>query len=107
MESLFNIGERVVCVDSSNHCTIDNSVPPPLIEGKTYPVKANQVCSCGIISIDVGLKSNIEISVCNCGRYTVTKQWFVNQNRFIPIDKDILMEEEIRDALLNYLKVKM
>lgn len=86
MESLFSIGDRIVCVDSSdstNH----------LIEGKTYNALGVDVCrDCGKPTVNVG------VGVVN---------GFWHQDRFVPLDFDEYTNEAVRESLNESIKVKL
>ena len=106
MEALFSIGQKVVCVDSKDYMPHVPGVHAPLIEGKTYPVKSMKGCVCGNVLIDVGLPPNPpNYSVtCDCGYKHVNElRWLVEQTRFVPLDDDRAMDEQIRESLNQHL----
>ncbi len=93
MESLFTIGQKVVCL---------NSKETDLIEGKVYTVMAIGQCKCGHINLDVGLRlnPNTHVSWCSyCNHEEETFIYWFNQFRFAPVDTDRALENEIHEAL--------
>lgn len=88
MNALFEIGQKVVCVDSSGQSRIT--------EGKTYTVKNAHCCKCGFVRIDVGVASNDDECL-HCDNKTGACIYF--QTRFVPLDADHQLEEEIHEAL--------
>ena len=79
MEHLFSIGDKIVCVDSTG------TARPYLIEGKVYTVIGLKKCEfCPINMVNVGVGS-----FDNC--------W--HENRFVPLEADSQLEEEIHNAL--------
>jgi len=99
MESLFSIGQKVVCVDSK--ATSFRGVDSNLIEGKSYIVSGVMRCKCGRGGINVGLTTNY--TVCKCGA-EFDGAWH-NQNRFIPLDFDKAADEAIRESLNESIRV--
>lgn len=79
MKALFNINQRVVCVDSSGE--FDDNSPLDLIEGKTYTVARYYQRDIVFGVMMVGCK----------GAY--------DQNRFVPIQVDHQLEEQIHEAM--------
>lgn len=103
---MFRVGQKVVCVDAGSR--IIGAIMPSLVKGKMYTVIGiyKNPC-CGMISIDVGLKSNILLQGCICG--SVFNNWHRcvhNPNRFRPIDEQFgeriasEIEEEINQEEL-------
>lgn len=96
MESLFNVNDKIICVDSSGQLH--------LIEGKSYTVKNIHRCKCGHVRIDVGnggcgneCKSCIaDVGAC-----------IYYQTRFIKPDTDAALSDQITEALNEDLKVKL
>jgi len=87
MKSLFSVGDTVVCVDSKKQ---------PLIEGKTYTIKGISVCKCGRVRVDVGDESDPH----DCaGCYGNIGTCIYYQTRFVPLDTDHALENEIHEAL--------
>lgn len=108
MEALFSVGQKVVCVDSTSK---KSNLCPPLIEGKVYIVEGIRVCYCGYPSLDVGLlKPNDMLFItcekpkCRCIFY-IPNVWHVSQYRFVPLDDDRAIDEEIRESLNLHSKV--
>jgi hypothetical protein len=101
MESLFTIGQKVVCVDSKGHNT-------NLIEGKTYTIqgiRANECC--GVIVVNVGVNYNYERTKCGgCGGFYSPADGYKRQTRFVPLDTDRELDEAIHEALKESLKIK-
>lgn len=105
MKALFEIGQKVVCVDSKPI----TGPPPPLIEGKEYVIMALNECKwCGHITVDVGLTSYKIAHLCSACHCLWAKQdnthWCV-QTRFVPLDFDRQADEEIHEALRESLKI--
>jgi len=64
----FNIGDRVLCVDTNNYVN-SCSNNPPLVKGREYIVYGIKYCiSCGVQVLDVGLLTDrTGASICICG----------------------------------------
>lgn len=96
MNSLFEIGQKVVCVDSAypRHVT-------PLVEGKVYTVNGITRCSCGTIDLDIGTPNPSETNqlLCKCGAIVFSNNWTHWQGRFVPLEFDRQAEEAIHEAL--------
>lgn len=92
MKALFEIGQKVVCVDSKGHNT-------ELIEGKTYTIRGikRRDC-CGVFVVDVGVFGNYKRGRCACG-CCFKYDGYKNQTRFVPLDFDRQADEEIHQAL--------
>ncbi len=97
-ESLFSIGQKIVCVDSSG-CS-------ELTEGASYTVTSVLKCAgCGITGVSIGLdaRQKYEALRCKCGTRNVhpqpTNEIFFKQTRFVPIEFDRYTEEEIFESL--------
>lgn len=95
MESLFNIGDEVICIDAKWH----DRFPRPLIEGKKYKVKYIDGCSCGIVGISFGQVNPYGAIRCKCGIVMYTNFWFYTQNRFVKPETNYQLEEEIFEAM--------
>lgn len=107
MESLFTIGQKVVCVDSSH--VNKHLIAAPLVEGKTYTVVGIKPCSCGQVGVNVGIRSGVMgQAICRgCeGIIETGYTWWHNQNRFVPLDADRELDEAISEALKESLKIK-
>lgn len=102
MNSLFEIGQKVVCVDSKSRS--NNGLQNQLIEGKQYTVLSMINCSCGDVGIDVGLSGFG--SICSCGAKYAGKI-YCSQTRFVPLDFDRQADEAIHEALKEDLKIKI
>ncbi len=95
MDVLFEIGQEIVCVDASTTL----GVKAPLIEGNQYTVKGFFGCTCGCISVDVGIRSFSGTLVCTkCStRHETNDAWYFKQSRFAPLSHtdnvNELMEE--------------
>jgi hypothetical protein len=107
MEALFSIGQRVVCVDSTDHHPEIEGLFPPIIEGKTYPVKDLKQCVCGLIFLDVGLAECTYLNLvftCSCSfQHQGERRFLCEQTRFVPLDDDRVMDEQIRESLNLHL----
>ena len=102
----FRVGQKVVCVDSSKGRK--NREYPPLVEGKSYKILAIQQCTCGSVTVDVGLTSNVlGDSYCFCcdRRTNRDYKFWPKQTRFVPIDWDEQADEAIRESLNESLKI--
>ncbi len=104
MKALFEIGQRVCCVDSGN-CGNPNGKSQLLIEGKCYTVKGINQCICGSIGIDVGLTNSDDRTICLCSH--IENGIWHNQYRFIPLQTDGELEDQIRESLNEHLRVKI
>jgi len=98
MKALFELGQEVVCVDAK--CNRPHLIPVPLVEGNYYRITAMRVCSCGQVTVDVGIKSITQFGCCpKCSmRVEQFGSWWFNQSRFAPIDhiKEI---EKLKESL--------
>lgn len=99
MESLFSVGQKIVCVDSVYNCGFKS----PLIEGKTYTVLAIFSCVCGAVDLDVGTRNPSDHLRCSCGHITENNRWLHNEMRFVPLDTNSQLEEEIHQAMKGNL----
>ena len=60
-----------------------------VLTGKIYNLIDKKVCSCGVHSVDVGIRfdsSKLNRVICICGEYNFTDVAWKLANRFIPID---------------------
>lgn len=102
MESLFSVGDKVICVDS--HGTNG------LVEGKKYTVKGiHKTSCCGVIEINVGVVGNPSaIHRCSkCRGESNAPVGYKLQTRFIKPDTDAALSDQITEALNEDLKVKL
>lgn len=103
MESLFSVGQKIVCVNS-------REVEGWLTEGKTYEVTACVKCPhCGEVGVTLGHPADGARVV--CGKTGHRYQFENNelgfkQGRFIPLDFDRQADEIIHQALKEDLKIK-
>lgn len=94
-QSLFNIGDRVTCINSKGCEDI-------LTEGKSYEVKAMSACRCGRINVHIGkyIDMNKETSWCSfCGHEEETNIRWLYQYRFIKSESNHQLEEQIHESL--------
>jgi hypothetical protein len=95
----YSIGQKVVCIDSSEW--IPFRKPYPIIEGQTYVVQDLSYCNgCGDQVIDVGFYIGGKVGHCKCGCHSLkpSEMWFFNSKRFVPLD-----EYEKSDKLVSEL----
>lgn len=90
MESLFSVGDKILCVDSSD----SNGY---LVEGKAYKVLEIGTCACG--------QSICSVTTVGIGVGISDGHW--HQTRFIKPDTDKAMEDQIFEALKEDLKIKI
>lgn len=98
MKALFEIGQKVVCVDSKGNF----GVPSGLIEGKKYSITGIRGCKCGVVGITVGVpEKHFKTMSCSCGRDLgkVLPERTFSQHRFIPTQSDEELSEQIRESL--------
>lgn len=101
MNALFEIGQKVVCVDSKG--TVG------LVEGKNYVIKGMSICKCKQVSVSVGvpLDRTRQTNYCTkCGDDPMDNFVHYKQTRFVPLDFDRQADEAIHEALKEDLKVK-
>lgn len=94
MKTLFEIGQKIVCVNSGG--VSNNGKANPLIEGKTYIVSnpdSQHPLSKNIMIQLVGFPQGL-------GGY------HFSQLRFVPADFDKQADEEIKNALNEYMIIK-
>lgn len=94
MNALFEIGQKVVCVDGRGHNV-------KLVEGKTYTINGikNSPCGCSAVVVDVGIRTQVRFTRCfSCGGFYPADGWR-RQERFVPLDFDKAADKEIREAL--------
>jgi hypothetical protein len=108
MKALFEIGQKVVCVDSGRHKVTGAQTTDFLIEGKTYTVLENRPCKCGKVFISVGVMADRGSEMCACcGDISPTNgYWSHHQNRFVPLDFDRQADSEIKEALNKELLIR-
>lgn len=87
MNRIFEIGEKIVCIDSKGEFDDDSQLD--LIEGKTY-----------VVARYYQRESVFGIMLVGCkGAY--------DQNRFVKPETDAQLEKEISNALNENLKIKI
>jgi len=102
MNILFSLGQKVVCVDAG-YAGNPFGKPELLIEGKTYTIHGINKCpKCGCIGVNVGITQRDD-TICKCG-VRESGCWY-NQFRFVAIDTDRALDEEIHNALKETLKI--
>lgn len=92
-QPLFAPGDRAVCVDSKG--TVG------LTEGKQETIHAVRRCSCGIVEVNVGVKSVTPYQDCSkCGAVKKSDEtiWYM-QTRFVPVDFNKYAEETFHQSL--------
>lgn len=93
MNALFEIGQKVVCVDSKGRNT-------RLVEGKTYKIIGiKKLPCCDSVVVDVGIKSTSRYSTCTLCWSQRDCDNYKRQTRFVPIEFDRQADEEIHEAL--------
>jgi hypothetical protein len=97
------VGDRVVCVKSHKDPEC------PLKKGATYTILSIDICACGDISIDVGIKCPVGVE-CYCGRMVAPFDiWWLNPKLFAPITynsaHDELLNKEIVEEKAD-IKIK-
>ena len=89
---MFRVGQKVVCVD-------DDTDRPygfrPLKKGAVYTVMAVNVCSCGNIRIDIGVRMAIHTRCAICSNRILTPEWWFRSERFRPVID--LLDEQLDD----------
>jgi len=94
--ALFSIGQRVVCVDSMGS-------QPQLIEDKEYTVERYVSCKhCGKIGVAVNVPhryKNYKCCICDLPLDGTNIFAVYGQHRFVPLEFDRMVEEEIHQAL--------
>lgn len=107
MESLFSVGDKVICVNSKPNWNPKFGMP--LIEGKQYVIIGLHICACGVVDVNVGVNnpSNSGHLRCNCGVISLNSYWTFEQTRFIKPDTDQALSDQITEALNEDLKVKL
>lgn len=101
-QPLFAPGDKAVCIDASRSKKFPNRKSPPLVEGKIYNVNGVGRCSrCGAIHLDVGIvrESSLGNHSCLCGNTSEPVYWPVRQTRFVPVDADRALDNEIHESL--------
>lgn len=83
METLFQSGQQVICVDSSGEFSDGSKMP--IIEGKKYTIKYPHIVKPGYAPGFVGVELFMVTGV-------------FHQHRFLPADVDRRMENEIMGA---------
>lgn len=71
---------------------IENSPNNEIIKGKEYIIKGLGIeCSCGVITIDVGISmcNNTSTAICVCGKRNPNKIQGFAETRFAPLDVNI------------------
>lgn len=102
MNRLFEIGDKVICVNSSMLREYTNGGKiPNLIEGKTYTVLGFCDCpKCGFIGVDVGLTAQNCDQRCVCGySFKAGTIHYCSQTRFVKPETDHQLEEQIHESL--------
>ncbi len=94
MSKEIKVGDFVRCINDGQ---INNNVgkKPPLRFGLVYVVNGINTCSCGGVSYDVGLSSDIlRGTQCSCGKIILPANiHFCNSKRFAKIDESEKSEE--------------
>lgn len=93
MNALFNIGDEVVCINSSG--------TNGLIEGKKYKIKSMSACKC-IINVSVGVPLDRRRCTNYCERcHCDPMDNFVHyrQDRFVKAEDNHQLEEQIFESL--------
>lgn len=99
MESLFNVGDEVICVDSSRD---PKGFILPLVEGKKYLIHAQRMpcCKSKTISVDVGVNNPYGTQECSrCHTEQIHNHWWFPQERFVKADTNQQLENEIFEAM--------
>lgn len=99
MKALFEINQRVVCVDSKPKFYATTK----LIEGKEYIITDIKLCICGQCAVGVGIPDWIQNDgtyVCDCGRVsTACINSLYYQDRFVRAEDNYALEEQIHEAI--------
>ena len=86
---MFEIGQKVVCVKTHSQGVVK--------EGQVFTVIGIRTCAnCGIVDIDVGIKLT-SLMACSCGAVTQTRNWWLHNYLFRPLDE--LYNEEISELM--------
>ena len=94
---MYKIGQQVVCVKTHSMGVT--------VEGQVYEVKGLHLCTCGYLSLDVGIKGKSTSPVlCHCGKLEyLGTVWLQGAKRFRPLDD--LYNTEIEE-LMNEVNEK-
>lgn len=99
MESLFNIGDEVICIDSSPD---SKGFQLPLVEGRKYVIIGQKMpcCNKNTVRVNVGASNPYGVQCCSkCGKTEHDKHWWFPQERFIKAETNYQLEEEIFESL--------
>lgn len=105
MESLFDVGDKIICIDSSGNGA-------GLVEGKSYIVMSLVQCpKCKLVAVNVGIKNHIVnhsgLSECvPCGARFPAQTIGYNsykQTRFVKAEDNHALEEQIHQAMKGNL----
>lgn len=91
MKPLFYKGQIVTCVDSTGD-GFDDGTPWPLIEGKKYTISNPEY------------RNGIKSSCCGVELFNVVGVF--DQTRFVPLEDDNKLEDEIKSALNERLLIQ-
>lgn len=69
---------RVICIKQHSQGI--------LTIGKIYEVHSTNTCRCGEIDFDIGFRHLFGI-ICNCGFETNGDIWWINSNKFAPLEE--------------------
>jgi hypothetical protein len=77
---MYEIGQQVVCVKTHSQGIVK--------EGQVHSIKRIALCSCGYISLDVGITFNDgNLMVCTCGKKeSINGTWWLGAKLFRPLD---------------------
>jgi hypothetical protein len=87
---MFNIGDRVVCIDNTDMGGALKGILPALIKGREYIVYSISSCEgCGTPVIDVGLVANSAHTRCVCRHRSsfTTNVHYCNAKRFRKVEE--------------------
>lgn len=88
---MFEIGQKVVCIKTHSEGVVK--------EGEVYTVQGMKVSKCcGCLDIDVGIKTDIQYTLCACGGVEDANSiHWLHSTLFRPLDD--LFNEEIEELM--------
>ncbi len=94
MPEIWNIGDIAVCIDANN---LNNGrASPPLLVNYKYIANDVNICDCGHVMLDIGIKTDSGGVTCNCGvSIKVKGGWWCSSRRFTKQEKS----EPVKDIL--------